>query len=199
MNEDLPGMLLYKENDTLGPDVTHTATINADKTEIYLVSDEDLGEYQQYYSVFHGNMIQDEAGNVIETGQAITFTTGEEFGVGENIWKNQFRIFPNPNNGLLNIKFNNRDSKEILVYNLEGSSVYSADKIEQETYEIDIQDLPAGIYVIKVRNIINNSVVEMKIVKHFYPKIKNEIAWILILVSKNHRCQYRFSNCRTAC
>ncbi|MCD4730570.1 MAG: Ig-like domain-containing protein, partial [Bacteroidales bacterium] len=166
LDEDLPGMFLYKENDTLGPDVAYTATINADKTEIYLMSDEDLGEYQQYYSVFYGNMVQDEVGNILETDQVITFTTGEEFGVGENIWKNQFRIFPNPNTGILNIKFNNIDSKEILVYNLEGSLVYSADKIEQETYEIDIQDLPAGIYVIKVRNMINNSVVEMKTVKH---------------------------------
>ncbi len=39
----------------------------------------------------------------------------------------------------------------------------------------------------------------MKIVKHFHPKLNNEIAWILILVSKNHRCQCQFSNCRTAC
>ena len=107
MDEDLPNMFLYKENDTLGPDVAYTATINTDKTEIYLMSDEDLVEYQQYYSVFYGNMVEDEVGNIIETDQAITFTTGEEFGVDENIWKNQFSIFPNPNNGILNIKFNN--------------------------------------------------------------------------------------------
>lgn len=166
MDEDLPEMLLYKENDTLGTDVSYTATINADKTEVYIMSDEDLDEYQQYYSVLYGNMIQDEAGNIIEAYQAITFTTGEEFGVGENILENQYRIFPNPNNGLLSIQFRNQDAKNILIYNIEGSLVYSTDQIKQEIYEIDIQDLPAGIYVIKVNNLINNSVVEMKTLKH---------------------------------
>ncbi len=162
---DLSAMLSYKENDTLGPDVAYQAMINDAKTEIYLLSNDNLLALQQYYAAFLGNMVQDEAGNILEDSLSITFTTGEEFGMNEFNLKAVVNIFPNPGNGVFNLEFLNRDTKSVSVYNLSGEEIVKADHLEQQTYSFDISGEANGVYIMRVINKVTNSSVELKLIK----------------------------------
>jgi hypothetical protein len=62
-------------------------------------------------------------------------------------------IFPNPASEMINIQFQSPTDQEILLYLLDSrGSVVKTDKIETATVEktIDFQDLPAGIYFIRL-------------------------------------------------
>jgi len=62
-------------------------------------------------------------------------------------------IYPNPASEIINIQFQSATDKEILLYLLDSKGgVVKTEKIEIATVEktIDLQDLPAGIYFIRM-------------------------------------------------
>jgi hypothetical protein len=76
----------------------------------------------------------------------------------------EFMVYPNPNRGLLTIELNNAENQEfdISVLNASGSLLRSA-KAFSNLYEMDIQDLPQGMYFINIRsNDINKTISVLK-------------------------------------
>jgi hypothetical protein len=62
-------------------------------------------------------------------------------------------IYPNPASEVINIQFQSATDKEILLYLLDSrGGVIKTDRIEVATIEktIDLQDIPAGIYFIRI-------------------------------------------------
>ena len=81
--------------------------------------------------------------------------------------KNDFVVFPNPSNGIINLQTSNgqlatSNEYKIEIYNLVGEIVYSTTNNKLQTLnEIDLSTQPKGIYFIQITD--GNSVVNMKI------------------------------------
>ena len=83
-----------------------------------------------------------------------------DFSLSDNeiIDENNLLIYPNPTGSIINIKSNNNFSSTI--YDINGKKIlYTKSKI------IDISDFSKGIYIIKIKDEINNSIETKKIIK----------------------------------
>ncbi|MFW5781237.1 MAG: T9SS type A sorting domain-containing protein [Bacteroidota bacterium] len=60
-------------------------------------------------------------------------------------------IFPNPAHGFINIQLNQNTSSKIQILNT-NAQVVKRISTESDLTNIDIQDLPNGLYFIKVNN-----------------------------------------------
>lgn len=76
---------------------------------------------------------------------------------------NDFSIFPNPTNGILNIQSTlpNIQFKSVEVYNMLGEKIYYSD-INVDGSEIDLSNQPKGIYFVQVQT--NEGIVNKKII-----------------------------------
>jgi hypothetical protein len=80
-------------------------------------------------------------------------------------------VFPNPVTDFLNIRFINRASAKINMYDMEGRTIYFNHKFQSvnagETIQISMQNLPKGNYMYSVEMIENGQLnrVNGKIVK----------------------------------
>ncbi|MBS1652685.1 MAG: T9SS type A sorting domain-containing protein [Bacteroidetes bacterium] len=84
-------------------------------------------------------------------------------GLTENLMNAQAFVFPNPNNGSLNIK--NLEGKNTLtVYNLIGQEVFKT-TTEDSSVNIDVAKEPSGNYLLKITN-ANGSSRVMKLIKN---------------------------------
>lgn len=73
-----------------------------------------------------------------------------------------FKAYPNPNNGLLNIKFYNRQVNNIKIYNAQGMICHQAFNIKKPDYFIDMKSYVNGIYIISAE--IDNQIYTQKII-----------------------------------
>jgi hypothetical protein len=74
----------------------------------------------------------------------------------ETIIENNTRIYPNPVIDMLNIDYELNDSKAILsVIDMTGKSVLTAE-LEENNTEIDVSDLPSGIYILNISSELDN-------------------------------------------
>lgn len=77
--------------------------------------------------------------------------------VDENNFVSQFELYPNPNSGMLNIRYEANNTQELSFYmtDLLGKKVYSEIVSDFEgnfDKQINIQHLPKGIYLVVVEN-----------------------------------------------
>lgn len=87
------------------------------------------------------------------------FTAIEKQTLGiANFDQKTLQVYPNPTTSLLQVNFNNE--VEFEVYNLLGSSL-----IKKTGKSIDLSNLSAGTYLVKVSNLQNDSSVYKKIIK----------------------------------
>ena len=61
---------------------------------------------------------------------------------------NYFKIYPNPTEGLINVKFTNAGSYSLEVVDVLGATVYSA--VAQSSTTIDLTEFAKGVYTVKV-------------------------------------------------
>jgi PKD repeat protein len=102
------------------------------------------------WTVYIDDVVQDLSGNGTFLKQSSADDAVEE-SFSEEI--SEIIVYPNPNNGLFTVKLDNSDMDEfeISVINTSGTLVYS-EKAFSNQFEVDIQDLPQGMYIINVRN-----------------------------------------------
>jgi hypothetical protein len=76
---------------------------------------------------------------------------GGSNGINEETTKNTFSVYPNPTNGVFQIKFETKiATKSVLeVYNSFGQKVYTTTNLQQEM-KIDLYNYSKGIYFIKI-------------------------------------------------
>ena len=79
----------------------------------------------------------------------------------EDLDVNDFAIFPNPNNGEFTLTINTNNAVNIEIYNVVGEVIYQ-DRVNTNQVEINLGDVEAGVYLIKIFN--DNSVIEKSIV-----------------------------------
>ncbi|MFT4802511.1 MAG: hypothetical protein ACI93N_002290 [Flavobacteriaceae bacterium] len=109
------------------------------------------------------NDIKDIVGNSLVNSEfEAYFFNNEVLSVENDFIVSGFSMFPNPTSDFLNIKIQEGEIEQILLYNLNGKKVLSK-KINKQQSIIDIQNLIRGIYVIKI--ISNNGILTKKLLK----------------------------------
>jgi Secretion system C-terminal sorting domain len=73
--------------------------------------------------------------------------------MANNVLENEVSIFPNPSNGIFNLKGVNNDltNSKIEIFNSIGTQIYKSE-LKQDSNEIDISNQSKGIYFIKISN-----------------------------------------------
>lgn len=74
-------------------------------------------------------------------------------GISSNRFDDAIEIYPNPNNGIFYIKFNNKKTSahvDIEILSSIGQRIYKEDNLISNQY-IKLKDIPAGIYILKTR------------------------------------------------
>ena len=94
------------------------------------------------------------------TTQTIIVTQNAGLTGLEEVTGNPDLIFPNPTNGI--VKITCKEASDLSVYDLQGQLLVSK-KLKIIDNMIDINQLPTGIYVIKI--ISGNKVLSAKIIK----------------------------------
>ncbi len=80
-------------------------------------------------------------------------------GVDEiKVVKNDFEVYPNPTNSILNIVFENNEDTEFEIYNLLGNKVYTSTTSSQQ-YHINVANWAKGIYLIKTKTTVEKIMV----------------------------------------
>ncbi len=85
-----------------------------------------------------------EQGDIDEANHAFNTRTGNSNAVA------QFAIMPNPNNGTFNVSWESETPATIEVYDAIGHIVWSKEKVQQNTMNIDITSQPKGIYLVRI-------------------------------------------------
>ena len=65
---------------------------------------------------------------------------------------NNFQIFPNPAQGILNVNTSQLGDYTIEIFSNDGSQFFKKEKMNTEKTTIDISDLANGQYIIKIQN-----------------------------------------------
>ncbi|MPM42310.1 hypothetical protein SDC9_88975 [bioreactor metagenome] len=73
-----------------------------------------------------------------------------------------FTAYPNPNKGLLNLKFSNHQVNNIKIYNSQGLLCYQVYDIKQPDFVVDISSFVNGIYIISAE--LENQIITKKII-----------------------------------
>ncbi len=73
--------------------------------------------------------------------------------IQKNESKNQFKVSPNPNNGIFSISDNNfKPNTKIEIYSAFGKIVFSKVLNNEKQVDINISNLPSGAYLVYVKN-----------------------------------------------
>ncbi len=105
------------------------------------------------YSVTIKDPILNCKSTVSDTLTTLTCTVG--VGIDENIFENDFSVYPNPGTGQFSIQLSNANTKDLVITitNLIGQEVYKiCDKNDSSEYRkvIDIDHLPKGVYFLNL-------------------------------------------------
>lgn len=74
----------------------------------------------------------------------------EVFTVGiENVLFAQTRVFPNPNQGVVNIELGELEQVDIRVFDLNGKMIYQKNDVKAATFQFDL-DVPTGTYLMEL-------------------------------------------------
>ncbi|MNS17081.1 hypothetical protein D3C72_487500 [compost metagenome] len=129
--------------------ITIPATATIGDTRMRIIKDQwnvyEEGEFDACLNAYYGQ-IEDYTINIQESLGAIDFN------------KNDFRLYPNPTEGIINIQAN-QEIKSITIYNHLGQLIAI-----QKAPQINIANLSSGIYMIRV-DFENGQTATKKVVK----------------------------------
>jgi len=74
-----------------------------------------------------------------------------------------FSLYPNPSNDIIQLVFNNKQEKEVAIYDLKGNVHYSTTTLSDQL-EIRTSKLNRGVYIVEVRSA--GTVLRKKLIKN---------------------------------
>lgn len=129
--------------------ITIPATATIGDTRMRIIKDQwnvyEEGEFDACLNAYYGQ-IEDYTINIQENLGTIDFN------------KNDFRLYPNPTEGIINIQAN-QEIKNITIYNHLGQLIAT-----QKAPQINITSLSSGIYMIRV-DFVNGQTANKKVIK----------------------------------
>ena len=84
--------------------------------------------------------------------------SGQDFATFGNellVQKNMVEIYPNPSVDFLNVKIENSDLEktELIVHSIIGSKyIVEIETTKQNQFRVDVRDLPAGYYLLSIKD-----------------------------------------------
>ncbi len=159
-NGFVKGNKFYLANYTAGIrvlDVTNVASPTNALTEIGFFDtypQNNVAEFDGVWSVYpffesENIVISDISGGFFLVRKSETMGTNE-------LTANSIQIIPNPANDFVQIKTNNQQKLEsVKLINTVGKEVFSKNKINQTNFQIDVSNLPTGVYIVKINNSIS--------------------------------------------
>lgn len=153
-SSNIASLIVLKEGSFTGPDAGFTATINAAKTQIVVTPNPDLKYFQRY--AFKLMPVENYAG-VATLPVTRNFTTALNVGVIETP-STDVKIYPNPANNMLYIS-NIAGINKVEIYSVVGNLVKSIEDFPNSRGQagINVSDLPAGMYIIRVNGTPKNT------------------------------------------
>lgn len=117
----------------------------------FTVSGNTSGEFRAYIDPCVNNSAA-MSSNTIEDNTVLDDTENKEEG-------SSIIVYPNPSNGVFKIGIKNVQNGLILITNLYGSTVFEKEFKNQSDFEINMENQPTGIYILKVlfENIVYTS------------------------------------------
>jgi len=82
----------------------------------------------------------------IDTSECITIST---VSISENDLKNKVSIYPNPNNGVINIDLGHLEEVTIIVLNANNQLIYKKENINTSIHQFELNEAP-GVYIIEL-------------------------------------------------
>ncbi|MEN8224441.1 MAG: aryl-sulfate sulfotransferase [Bacteroidota bacterium] len=162
-NADLKDMIIFKEGSATGEDVSYAVFMNAWKTRITITPDT-LKPLTQYYVELKAGSVQDKEANVLTDAYSALWETEEEQGVAE-LELNNVSVYPNPTRGITYLQFAEDLPIQIDVVTITGRNILSIDDLSEKTIEIDLNNYPSGIYVVRMLFELNEEPQSLKIMK----------------------------------
>jgi len=146
-NEDLPALIVLKEEYFRGEDVSFSGTINEEKTRITIYPDQILEENQAYYIKLLASKLKDYDGNIISLAEESYFETGMMTGTPENNYYS-VGVYPNPVREDVTVEITPGEFSLIKIFNLHGMLV-KQHSISGSKTRVSMSKLPVGIYFIQ--------------------------------------------------
>jgi Metallo-peptidase family M12/Secretion system C-terminal sorting domain len=168
-----PSSLVITTNVTSGQDIKQavntivaTNTINSGTTAIYHAPSVTL---RPSFNAKAGSIVRiytDGCTNsfVAKQSQDIKDTSSEFLIEKEDLKTKFIYILPNPNNGIFKISLNDVSDGTIQITDLFGFTIYKLDFKNQTEFEMNMQEKPKGIYIVKVTS--GEQVFTSKIIKN---------------------------------
>lgn len=101
------------------------------------------------YPYFESNIL------IINDMSGGLFVLKESENLGTNdLMENSIQIIPNPATSFVQIKSTNKLLESVQLINLAGQQMFSKNNINQTNFQMDVSNLPKGVYIVKVNNMI---------------------------------------------
>jgi Secretion system C-terminal sorting domain len=114
------------------------------------------------------NPYQELMSAIVNANGTISYTVNQSTVLSnyQNVYENQFSIFPNPTSGNFSIKNNLFENETFLnVFDILGNKIISNEKIDNNSKEIDLSNFASGMYFVKISDVNNNILQTEKIIK----------------------------------
>ncbi|MGB0403346.1 MAG: right-handed parallel beta-helix repeat-containing protein [Salibacteraceae bacterium] len=149
---NVSGYHVFRYSTTEGFKLLDSTAINVRSYNDYNAPKEESELF--YFVIARGKDVCTPEGAIVSNFSR-DFGTGIFIGTDQIISNFDFSVYPNPNKGEFNVKFNNSSSQPALmrVYNTQGQIVFekTLNRIETEgTYSIKLRDISDGLYYLQL-------------------------------------------------
>ncbi len=163
-NDDLAGIVVFKENDENGEAVPFRGNIDLWK-KVITIRPDSLKPSQTYFVSIPGETLSDKSGNLLVETVSAGFTTEAGSDVFDDVFQS-VSVFPNPTKAYLQISYGDHRPSAIRIFSLQGRLVGNYHPGNRKTGFIDLGRQASGIYILEIDFPGLAKPVSFKVIKH---------------------------------